>query len=92
MSAAEADTLQEMLIAGEVYDVSAEGYIPLQITTNEFQVYETRGTLRAYQFTAAPRLDFKNYSKKQLSAAASDAWQEPDDSYWFSAILTPWEE
>lgn len=91
LTEAEADVLQELLIAGEVYDVSADGYIPLLITSNEFSVYDTRGVLRSYQFTAVPRLDFKNYSKTQVATAAADAWEEPDGSYWFTAMLTPWE-
>lgn len=88
---AEADALQELLLAGEVYDVSTDGYIPLQITSNDFTVTGTRQELHSYQFTAQPRMDMKNYSKKKLSAALADSWQEPGGDSWFQAFLMPWE-
>lgn len=90
LTAAEAEVLQEMLIAGELYDVSSEGYIPLQITTGDFTVVETRENLRAYQFSAQPRLDMKNYSKKKLSSLLAGAWQEPGGAAWFDAFLVAW--
>lgn len=88
----EAEVLQEMLIAGEVYDVSEEGYIPLQITSRDFLVVETRQNLRAYEFTAQPRLDMKNYSKKKLTELLAGAWLEPGGQAWFDAFLVAWEE
>lgn len=90
LTAGEAEVLQEMLIAGELYDVSSEGYIPLQITTGDFTVVETRENLRAYQFSAQPRLDMKNYSKKKLSSLLAGAWQEPGGAAWFDAFLVAW--
>lgn len=90
LSAAEAEVLQEMLLAGEVYDVSSEGYIPLQMTTSDFNVVDTRESLRAYEFRAQPRLDMKNYSKKKLSSLLAGAWQEPGGAAWFDAFLVAW--
>lgn len=87
----QADVLQEMLIAGEVYDVSEEGYIALQITTNSFQVTDTDEDLHSYQFTAQPRLDMRNYSKTKLTSPTGGAWQEPGGDAWFDALLVPWE-
>jgi len=92
LSAAEAETLQEMLLAGEVYDVSSAGYIPLLITSNAFDVTETRQTLRAYQVQAMPRLDSRNYSKKKLSTLLAGAWLEPGGDAWFDDLLVAWEE
>ncbi len=92
LSAGEAETLQEMLLAGEVYDVSSEGYIPLLLTSNAFDVTETRQTLRAYQVQAMPRLDSRNYSKKKLSTLLSGAWLEPGGDAWFDDLLVAWEE
>lgn len=86
----EADVLQELMIAGEVYDVSAEGYIPLRITTNSVPVTDTNQDLHAYQFTAMPRLDMRNYSKKKLSNLLSGAWQEVSGEYWVDAFLIEW--
>lgn len=87
----EAEVLQELLIAGDVYDVSEEGYIPLQITSNDFKVTETRQELHAYEFTAQPRLDMKNYSKKKLSSLLSDSWLDEFGQPWFDAFTVAWE-
>ena len=88
---AEAEVLQEMLIAGEVYDVSSEGYIPLRITANSFAVTDTNQDLHAYQFTAQPRLDMRNFSKKKLSSLLSGAWQEVGGEAWFDAFMVSWD-
>lgn len=87
----EAEVLQELLIAGEVYDVSADGYIPLQITSESFRVTETRQELHSYEFIAQPRLDMKNYSKKKLSSLLSDAWLDEFGQPWFDAFTVAWE-
>lgn len=87
---AEAEALQEMLIAGEVYDVSEEGYIPIRLITNSFAVTDTNQDLHAYQFSAQLRLDMRNYSKKKLEDLASGAWQEPGGQAWFDAMLVEW--
>lgn len=88
----EAEVLQELLLAGECYDVEAAGYIPLLITSTSFDVTGTRETLHSYQLNAQPRLDMKNFSKKQVTAGSADSWQEPDGSSWFDALLVAWQE
>lgn len=87
----EADVLQEMLIAGEIYDVSADGHIPLLIETNSFNVTDTEEDLHAYQFAARPRMDTRNYSKINTDNALTGAWQEPGGEAWFDALMIPWE-
>lgn len=89
---ADAEVLQEVLIAGEVYDSSSDGYIPLLLTSNTFEVTSTRETLHSYQFAARARMDMKNFSKKTVTAGTSDAWQETNDDSWFDALLLPWLE
>lgn len=86
----DAETLQELLIAGEVYDVSADGYIPLQITDNRFDVTSTYEDLHAYQFVCRPRLNMKNFSAKKLSQSDADGWEEPDGAFWFDALQVAW--
>ena len=92
LNAGEAETLQEMLLAGEVYDVSSEGYIPLLITSNDFAVNSTRATLRSYEVQALPRMDSRNYSKKKTGSLIAGAWLEPGGEPWFDDFLVAWEE
>jgi hypothetical protein len=91
LTSAEAEALQEMLIAGEVYDVSAAGYIPLQIASNDFRVTETRHELHSYEFTAIARLTMKNYSRKALTTIGSDAWLDENGEPWWDELTVPWE-
>lgn len=91
LTAAEAEALQEMLIAGEVYDVSATGYIPLRITSDAFRVTETRQELHSYEFTALPRLKMKNYSRKTLATIGSDAWLDENGAPWWDELEVAWE-
>lgn len=91
LSKALAETLQEMLMVGEIYDVSEDGYVPLLLTTNDFQITDTRESLHAYEFTAVPRLRLRNYSKRAVVAPDLNAWQEPGGEYWFDTAIQPWE-
>lgn len=86
----EADGLQDMLLAGEVYDVSAAGYIPLQITTGDFRVGETRRDLNFYEFSARPRLSMKNYSRKAITVIGSDAWLDENGEPWWTDLTVAW--
>ncbi len=88
----EADTLQEMLIAGEVYDVGPYGYIPLRLTSNSFAVTDTDEDLHAYKFTAVPRLSARNYSRQAITSPTAGAWQDPGGEAWFDEVMLPWEE
>lgn len=90
-SRVEADALQEMLIAGEVYDVSATGYIPLMITSNSFRVTETGRDRHFYEFQARPRLEMKNYSRKAITTLGSDAWLDENGDPWWDELSVPWE-
>ncbi len=86
----EAEVLQEMLIAGDVYDVSAEGYIPLRITDTRFDVTSTFEDLHTYQFATQPRLSMRNFSKKATAAAVPDGWQEVNNDFWFDSLTVAW--
>jgi hypothetical protein len=90
LSRGQADVLQELLLAGEIYDVSVGGYIPLQITSEDFEVSSTRSDLLSYQFNAAARLNMRNYSKRAITEAVSGAWSEVAGAYWFDTFLIPW--
>lgn len=87
----EAETLQELLAAGDVYDVSADGYIPIRPLGEKWAVTETRQALHSYAIEAVARLTMRNYSKVRVLAGDSNAWQEPGGASWFDNALVPWE-
>lgn len=91
MRKGEAEVLQELLAAGEVYDVSADGYIPLRLTGDQFRITETRQALHSYSLEAVARLTMRNYSKVRVLAGDSNAWQEPGGASWFDTALVAWE-
>jgi len=88
---AEADVLQEMLAGREVFDVHDEGYVPLLVTSSQFEVTDTFRTLHAYTFNALPRLKMRNYAYTPPTTAGPDYWQAPDGSYWLDHNSQPWE-
>lgn len=89
---AEANTLVELLVVGEVYEVSAAGYIPLRVTTNNVEVTSTRRLLHSYEIQCVPRLRVGTFSKRPADAGATlPAWQEPGGDYWLTPFLQPWE-
>ena len=86
----EAEVLQELLTAADVYDVSADGYIPIRLTGDRFAVTETRQSLHAYSLEAVARLTMRNYSKVRVLAGDANAWQEPGGASWFDTVLVAW--
>lgn len=88
---AEAEALQDFLISKYIYDVSAEGYIPLAMQPDTFAVTETAQDLHSYTFQCALRLDLRNYSHRPaITANAPDAWETPDGAKWTNAFTQPW--
>ncbi len=87
---ADAEVLQELLLATSIYDVSENGYVPLRITTNDADVVSSLRDLNAYQFAAQPRLTMGTFSKRAAVAEGTDAWQEPNLSLWLDTLSQPW--
>ncbi len=85
----EADSLQEVLLSASVYDVSVKGYIPLLLTSNDFEVTDSNRDLHAYQFNARPRRDERNYSNFKQSALMA-AWEDPGGNAWMDTFAMPW--
>lgn len=86
----DAESLQELLVSGEVYDVSAAGYTPLVLDTNSFEITNTEENLHSYQFTATPRLESRNFSQREDAPVANDAWQDPDGIAWEDPDSDAW--
>ena len=88
----DAEALAEMLAAGEIYDVSEDGYIPLLITTGRFDLTSTRRELHFLEFQAVPRLSMQNFSKQtSVGNPEGDAWQETDGQYWLTELVVSWD-
>lgn len=92
LSKSEADALQELLIYNDAYEVSAEGYIPLHITNNRHDIYETSNFLFSHTIQAEPRLKRKNYSNILIPLTVDkDAWITATLDYWTTIFSEPWQ-
>lgn len=89
----DAEVLQEMLAAGDIYDVSEAGYIPLVLTSTRFDITSTRRDLHFLEFAAVPRLNMRNFSKQGFAETNPDTntWQEPDGTSWLTDLTTSWD-
>lgn len=92
LSRIEIDTLQELLIYNDAYEVFSEGYIRLHITNNRHDIYDTSEFLLAHTIQAEPRLKRKNYSNIFIPLTeGQDAWITAADDYWLTVFSEPWQ-
>lgn len=93
LSAAELDQLQELLIYNSfVYEVTSQGYVPLYITGDSFNIYQQRRNLNALEIVAEPALQPRNFSGTALvdGMMQMDTWQEIDLDDWLMIFGQPW--
>jgi len=62
LSKAEVDALQELLIYGQVWQVSEDNTFKLELMTSKFDLIETMKFLNSISFEARPALNPKSYS------------------------------
>lgn len=77
----EIHALQELLTAEYVFEVFEEGFIPLKITDKQFKLPETGQFMSVIEFTAAPRVDYRNYANAHrfsLTNPISTNWKADD--------------
>jgi hypothetical protein len=88
----EKEALQELLIYGMAYEVYDAGYIPLQIETNKFRIYDTQDRLVALEFSATPALKARNYSNLQIPLNEDQrAWKISNElQYWRTVFGLTW--
>lgn len=88
----ELDSLQEMFVENEVYEIYEQAYIPLYITTDTMPVTETRQQLHSLTFQAIPALAQQNYSNViPEPEEAGGYWLQTDGGYWLTILGQPWE-
>ena len=77
----EIQALQELLVSDYVYEVFEEGFIPLKIIDKQFKLPETGQFMSVIEFSAMPRIDYRNYSNAQrftLTNPSSFDWKNDD--------------
>lgn len=86
------ESLTELLVYNQAWEVYEEGYIPLDIQDDRFRLGETRDTLRSVTFRAVPKLRPRNYSNILIPMeAGQDAWLTNAEEYWQTVFGLPWE-
>lgn len=91
LSRAEVDALQEMLIYNRIYEVYEEGYIPLYLTSDKWDIYTTRQFLHSLVLETIPAMYRKNYSNTNIDLVAPEGWRLSDDSdFWRTAFGETW--
>jgi hypothetical protein len=90
VTASLANVLFDLLVGTDLWDVKSDGYLPLMFLDQNYEVSDSDKTLRSFTLKARPRLAMRNFSTQQITAPASDYWQEPDGSNWLDENLIPW--
>lgn len=91
LSFQEMEQLQELLIYRKVYEVSAEGYIPLLLLNKAMDVNSTGRNLRSIIIEAEPSQQYNYYSNIQLPQVET-YWEEDDGELWLTETGVPWQE
>lgn len=88
----EIDSLQELLIGNQAYEIYEAAYIPLYITTKSVPITQTRQLLHSITFAAEPALRQGNYSNVLIDASTvGDLWLVSDSGYWLTIFGQRWE-
>jgi hypothetical protein len=89
LTRAEIEALQEMLAYNHLYEVDADGYIPLLITADQFRITETRQNLHTLEIPCRPRLRAKIYSG-DTNVPLMLAWRTTGSSFWQTTFGSQW--
>lgn len=92
LSRFEADALQELLIYNQLYEVYAEGFLPLYIRNREFPVHVDRQYLYSFEIETQPALARGNYSNTQIPLGEDqENWATAAADYWRTAYGLKWQ-
>lgn len=91
ISRAEMEALQELLAYNEIYEVDSNGYIPLVLEDDSFQITETRQQLHSLTLPMRPRLQPVSYSGSvDIAVGANGAWRTTGSSFWQTTFGSTW--
>lgn len=92
LTAAEAESMRELLHSPRVYEISPQSYLPLVLDTQSFAVTSTRRNLHTVSIAARPALVERVYSRLGLfSIPDHEVWGSPNGiDIWGSPLAVPW--
>lgn len=91
LSRYEVDALQELLIHNNLYEVYTEGYIPLLIVDDSYEIFQEGSFLYSLQFRARPTTVSKVYSNINIALDSDqEAWRTAFADYWRNAYGISW--
>lgn len=92
LSKAELDSLQELAIYNEAFEIFSNVYVPLFITSSQFPISETRSNLDSITLVAVPALRHRNYSNILLTEeTAGEYWLTITGGNWLTTFGQPWQ-
>lgn len=92
LSRAEMEALQELLAYNEIYEVDSNGYIPLILEDDSFQITETRQQLHSLTLPMRPRLQPVSYSGDvTFSPPSGSGWRTTGSSFWQTTFGSTWQ-
>jgi hypothetical protein len=92
LSLAEMEALQELMAYNEIYEVDSNGYIPLLLEEDSFQITETRQQLHSLTLPMRPRLQPISYSGNvDIAVAGTGAWRTTGSSFWQTTFGSTWQ-
>jgi len=78
MTRAEAEALQELLVYGRAWEISASAYVPISIDGKKFSITSTRQNLHAYAITAVKAMR-ERWFVPALPSTAMGSWLIDDE-------------
>ena len=92
ISRAEMEALQELMAYNEIYEVDSNGYIPLILEEDSFQITETRQQLHSLTLPMRPRLQAVSYSGSvAIAVGSAGAWRTTGSSFWQTTFGSTWQ-
>jgi hypothetical protein len=86
----EIHALQELLTAEYVFEVCEAGFIPLRLTDKQFRLPETGQFTSVVEFSAVPRLDYRNYSNGHKFTLTTPSLSDDFDENNRLALAIKW--
>lgn len=95
LSAAEVEALQELVLYSQVFEVLADYYFPLLVSSKKFKVINAADFLHSLEFEAVRAIKKKHYSDAFLlepEVCGAQMWQTEAADCWDTVIPGHWKE